>query len=305
MIRPNFLQKGDTISIVAPGRKISNADVIASVKIFESWGLHVVVAKNIFSDAHSYLAGSDAERLADFQTALDDKKVKAIVCARGGYGSTRIIDQIDFNSLQKNPKWVVGFSDITAFHLKLNVLGYESIHSTMPILFSKNESARSVESLRKVLFGEDDMITAAPHKSNKTGIAKGQIVGGNLSLLVDSIGTSSEPDTKGKIIVLEEISEYLYKIDRMMNQLKRANKLHQITGLVIGHFSDIHDTELNFGETVEQIILSAVKEYSFPVAFNFPIGHDEPNLAWRSGGMATVTVAENKSTLIFDKQLNA
>ena len=301
MIRPDFLREGDIISIVAPGRKINREEVAASVKIFESWGLHVRVAKNIFNNSHSYLAGTDAERLSDFQTALDDVNVKAIVCARGGYGSVRLIEQLNFDPLRKNPKWIVGFSDITAFHLKLNVLGYESVHSTMPVLFSKKESTHSVESLRKVLFGVDEILSTNYNKSNRTGLVTGQVVGGNLSLLVSSLATPSEPITKGKIIVIEEVSEYLYKIDRMMNQLKQANKFNDVAGLVVGHFTDVLDTEISFGETVEQIILKAVAGYNFPIAFGFPVGHDEPNLAWRNGGEATLHVTENQSALIFNR----
>lgn len=299
MIRPDFLREGDTISIVAPGRKINELDVTVAIKIFESWGLRVSVAKNIFNNSHSYLAGTDAERLEDFQTALDDVNVKAIVCARGGYGSVRIIEQLTFAPLKRNPKWIVGFSDITAFHLKLNVLGYESIHSTMPVLFSKKESTHSVESLRKILFGTDEVLSAPYRNVNRAGVGSGEVVGGNLSLLASSLATPSEPVTKGKIIVIEEISEYLYKIDRMMNQLKQAKKFDQVAGLIVGHFTDILDTEISFGETVEQIILRAVSEYNFPVAFDFPIGHDEPNLAWRSGGQATLRVNEIQSTLNF------
>ena len=301
MIRPDFLKKGDTIAIVAPGRKINNTDLAASVKIFESWGLNVLVGKNIFNKSHSYLSAVDPERLSDVQDALENITVKAIVCARGGYGSTRIIDQVNFDSLRKNPKWIVGFSDITVFHLKLNVLGFESMHSTMPILFSKSESINSIESLRKVLFGSDEILSGPYKDINKLGVAQGEVIGGNLSLFNDALATSSDPVTKGKILLLEEVGEYLYKIDRMINQLKRANKLRHIAGLVIGHFTDVLDTEVTFGETFEEIISGVIKEYDFPVAFGFPFGHDEPNLAWRSGGEAILNVTKDQSTLTFQR----
>jgi muramoyltetrapeptide carboxypeptidase len=248
---------------------------------------------------HSYLSGVDDERLMDMQTMLDDNAVRAIICARGGYGTTRILDQLDFSSFLKKPKWVCGFSDITALHLKLQSIGVQSIHSTMPVLFPKLESAESVESLRRVLFAETVSLTANPHSKNIIGEAKGNLIGGNLSLIVDSLGTSTEIDTKNKILVIEEVDEYLYRVDRMMVQLKRANKLQHLSGLVVGHLSEMKDTELSFGESIEEIILSHVRKFDYPVGFNFPIGHVNPNLSWVQGKLAKLMVTPKKSILDF------
>ncbi|HYG17702.1 MAG TPA: LD-carboxypeptidase [Ohtaekwangia sp.] len=298
MIRPNFLVPGDKIGITAPGRKVSPADVEIAMAQFESWGLHPVTSRHLFSTGHSYLAGTDAQRLHDFQTMLDDDSVRAVICARGGYGSTRIIDQLDFTAFQKNPKWIAGFSDITAVLLKLSTLGFQGLHSTMPILFSKPDAAPSVLSLKDALSGHFHPLYAAPHPCNHRGKASGQLVGGNLSLVADAIGTPGEPDMQGKILVIEEIEEYRYKIDRMIVHLKRAGKLRGLAGLVVGHMTDILDTELSFGESVEEVIRSHTRAFDFPVGFGFPTGHANPNIAWPHGALAELNVAEDRSTLL-------
>lgn len=299
MIRPPFLHAGDKIGIVAPGRKVSAADVDPAVELFTSWPLEVVLAKNLFSTDHSYLAGTDDQRLADLQAMLDDPSIKTIVCARGGYGSSRFLDRLDFTGFQKDPKWIAGFSDVTAIHLKLFRLGYQSIHATMPILFTKTGSIESVISLKKMLLGEQPVLQAGASPFNRPGGSEGKVVGGNLSLVVDALGTPTEPDTNGAILVIEEIEEYLYKIDRMMIHLKRAGKLKNLAGLVVGHMTNILDSELRFGETVEEIIQHHTKEYNFPIAFRFPTGHENPNLAWISGGRAQLKVTTEMSRLTF------
>jgi muramoyltetrapeptide carboxypeptidase len=297
--RPDNLKPGDKVGVVAPARKINPADVTFASKILASWGVEILIAKNIFSAQHSYLSGNDGERLQDLQLMIDDPDIRAIICARGGYGSTRILDSLDFSSLQKNPKWIIGFSDITALHLKLVKHGVASIHGTMPILFSKEDASTSIESLRELLMDGVCKIQAASTDQNKTGTAKGLVIGGNLSLIVDSLGTATAPDTDGKILFVEEIDEYLYKIDRMMTQLKRAGKLNNLSGLIVGHMTDIKDTELSFGQTVEDIILDAVKDHSYPVAFGFPSGHEHPNYAWIHGGQATLSVNDAGTFLTF------
>jgi muramoyltetrapeptide carboxypeptidase len=229
---------------------------------------------------------------------IDDPEISAIICARGGYGTTRILDKLDFRPLLQNPKWIVGFSDITALHLKLHSLGIESIHSTMPILFSQNAAEPSVTSLREILFGSTPSIKAPGTADNKYGSATGEVIGGNLSLIVDSLLTPGEADFTGKILIVEEIDEYIYKIDRAFTHLLRAGKLSQLKGLVVGYFSDIKDTTPSFGETVEQIITEKVGRYNYPVGFNFPIGHENPNLAWRHGSIMTLVVDANGSNLI-------
>jgi muramoyltetrapeptide carboxypeptidase len=299
MITPPLLRAGNTVAITAPGRKVSKADMDIAIKTFQSWGLDVKLADNLFSNDHSYLAGTDPQRLDDLQSLINDANVHAIICARGGYGSTRIVDQVDFSPLVETPKFIVGFSDITAIHLKLYSLGIQSIHATMPILFSKDTSRPSIESLKRILMEKPDRIQSPSTKYSIDGRGRGEVIGGNLSLINDALGTSSEPDTNGKILVIEEIDEYRYKIDRMLTQLKRAGKLENLAGLVVGHMTDIKDSELSFGETVEEIILNHTRQYNYPVAFGFPTGHENPNLAWLHGGMAELNVHNGEGTLSF------
>lgn len=274
-----------------------------AIKTFESWGLNVVLAKNLFSNDHSYLAGTDQQRLSDIQFLIDNPDVHAIICARGGYGSTRIVDQIDFSSLQKKPKYIIGFSDITAIHLKIYSLGIQSIHATMPILFPKEASILSIASLQRILFNKPDIIQVPFNKYSINGSGSGEVIGGNLSLIVDALGTSSEPDTTGKILVIEEIDEYRYKLDRMLTQLKRAGKLNALAGIIVGHMTDIKDSELSFGETVEEIILNHTSGYNYPVAFQFPTGHENPNLAWLHGGAGTLEVRNGAATLSYQNKM--
>lgn len=283
MIKPGRLRPGDTISVVAPARKVDKGQIEAAMQIFESWGLRVVTGDNLFSSSHSYLSGSDEERLSDLQKAINDPDVKAIISARGGYGSGRIIDKLDFSAIKQHPKWVIGFSDITAVHLRLLREGLMSVHGTMPILFSKPESKDSIESLRQLLLDERSSVSFNVTPHNRIGKSTGRLVGGNLSLIVDSMGTATEPDTEGNILVIEEIDEYYYRVDRMLNHLKRAGKLEKLSGLIIGHMTDIKESELPFNESIEQIVLRVVKDYNYPVAFNFPSGHENPNLAWIHG----------------------
>jgi muramoyltetrapeptide carboxypeptidase len=299
MIKPQPLTPNDTIGIIAPGRKIGKDSIIHSENLIRSLGFEVQLGNNLFRESHSYLSGSDDERLSDLQSMLDEPSIKAILCARGGYGTTRILDHLDFTSLLKNPKWICGFSDVTALHLKLQSLGVQSIHGTMPILFAKPESKSSIESLLKILKGNPQPIEASHQINNRLGKSSGMLVGGNLSLLVDSLGTSTEVDTSGKILIIEEVDEPLYKIDRMLVQLKRANKLKFLAGLVVGYMTDIKDTDLSFGESVYEIILNHTKEFEYPIGFNFPIGHENPNLAWVSGGKGTLLVSSEKSILTF------
>jgi muramoyltetrapeptide carboxypeptidase len=298
MVRPPSLKAGDKVGITAPGRKISIEEVKTAVNIMQSWKVEVVHSPKLFSNAHGYLAGTDAERLNDLQQFVDHPEIKAIICARGGYGTTRILDKIDFSSLLKNPKWIVGFSDVTAMHLRLAKLGINSVHGTMPILFGHPDSRPSVESLWSTLKGNQPQISAPPdNNNNKHGQATGQVIGGNLSLIADAIGTPTDPDTEGKILVLEEIDEYTYKIDRMLMHLKRSGKLDRLAGLVIGHMTDIKEPELPFGQSIKEIVLEKISSHQFPVAFNFPIGHENPNLAWVHGALMTLSVTENGSQL--------
>jgi muramoyltetrapeptide carboxypeptidase len=232
-----------------------------------------------------------------------DGNVRAVLCARGGYGITRILDRIDFSLFSQDPKWIIGFSDITALHLKLYQLGIESIHASMTSHFRKSEYFDSVNSLKNLLFGKQNAIEAQSNKMNRLGSGSGVVIGGNLSLLADALGTSTSPDTRNAILVVEEIGEYKYKTDRMFTQLKRSGKLDQLSALIIGHMTDIRDADPGFGESIEEIVMDKVKEYSYPVAFNFPMGHEAPNIGWRHGAQATLSVDAAGSALHFGPSL--
>ena len=294
---PPPLKPGSRVALVALSRKTSEEHLLNAQHVLTAWGLTVVPSKNLLSPSHAYLAGTDEERLADLQTALDDPSVDAILCARGGYGSGRIIDRANYTALQQHPKWIVGFSDVTALQLKLLSLGIASIHATMPVLFGNPASVPSIESLRNALFGKPDVITSAASLNNKPGHAEGELVGGNLSLLTDSMGTASELDTDGKILLIEEIGELVYRVDRMVNQLKRAGKLANLAGLVIGYMTDIKEDSLAFDETPEQIILNHTREYNYPIAFRFPSGHENPNMAWVQGGRVLLDVTDGQAVV--------
>ncbi len=293
-IIPSYLQKGDTVAIVASARKISLEELQPAIDIINSWGLKVVLPKNVFCIDNQF-AGTDDERAADMQWALDEENVKAVICARGGYGTVRIIDKLDFTNFIKHPKWIVGYSDITTLHQHINQnFSIASLHATMPINFPKNEE--STESLRKALFGETLTYTVPSHVLNRTGEASGELIGGNLSLIYALCGSKSDIDTKGKILFIEDLDEYLYHIDRMMMNLKRSGKLQYLTGLIVGSMSDMKDNTVPFGKTAEEIILDAVKEYNFPVCFDFPAGHIDRNLAIYFNKNTTLSI--NKSITI-------
>ncbi len=297
MVEPKFLKAGDTVAIVAPGRKIEAEHIEFARHLLQSWGLHVVVAKNFFNESHSYLAGSDDERWEDLQLVLNDPNVNGIICARGGYGTSRIIDRLDFSKFLLNPKWVAGFSDITSLHLQLLKLGVKSIHATMPILFSKADAKQSIDSLKATLFKGQSSIEAPYSSFNRRGNAAGILTGGNLSLITDSLGTPTEPDLNNKILIIEEVDEYRYKMDRMLTQLRRAGKLSVLSGLVVGHLTSMHETDPNFAKHLEDIVLYSVRDYNYPVAFGFPVGHENPNLAWINGASITLEVTESGSVL--------
>jgi muramoyltetrapeptide carboxypeptidase len=294
---PPPLKPGSRVALVALSRKTSEEHLLNAQRVLTAWGLTVVLSKNLLSSSHAYLAGTDEERLADLQTALDDPSIDAILCARGGYGSGRIIDRANYTALQQHPKWIVGFSDVTALQLKLLSLGIASIHATMPVLFGNPASVPSIESLRNALFGKPDIIASPASPYNKPGHAEGVLVGGNLSLLVDSMGTTSALDTDGKILMIEEVGELVYRVDRMVNQLKRAGKLANLAGLVIGYMTDIKEDSLAFEETPEQIILNHTREYNYPIAFRFPSGHENPNMAWVQGGRVLLDVTDEQAVV--------
>ncbi|MEO1051366.1 MAG: LD-carboxypeptidase [Bacteroidota bacterium] len=296
-MKPAYLQAGDEVAIVAPARKIDQKSLDTAQEVLRSWGLKVVLGSNVYSE-YGYFAGTDEERLSDLQEALDSPRIKAIFCARGGYGMTRIVDRISFDEFMISPKWVVGFSDITALHLKLARLEVESIHGVMPLFFNPNADP-ATDSLRSVLFGTEAAIEYPRGKFDRCGKASGQLVGGNLSLIVDSLGTSNEIETEGRILYVEEIDEYLYKVDRMLVQLKRSGKLRRASAVIVGHMSYIKDTQLPFGKSVEEIFLEHTEEYGYPVAFDFPFGHEKRNLAIPNLRQAEFEVGNDKSVLRF------
>lgn len=295
MTQPSYLKKGDKIAIIASARKISLEEIKSAIAIFEKWGLEVVLGKNLFKSDNQF-SGTDDERAEDLQTMLDDESVKAIISARGGYGTIRIIDKIDCTKFQLHPKWIIGYSDITVLHSHIHTLGIETLHATMPINFTLNTAA--TESLRKALFGEQLKYETETHHLNRKGICEGELVGGNLSLIYALTGSVSDIDTHGKILFIEDLDEYLYHIDRMMMNLKRSGKLSHLAGLVVGGLTDMKDNAIPFGKTAEEIILDAVKEYNYPVCFNFPAGHVDENMAIFLG-KRTLLKIENKTILSF------
>jgi len=280
MIKPQNIINGNTIGVVSTARKISLKEINPAIEILESWGLKVVVGNTIGMEDNQY-AGTDEQRLEDLQWMLDDPDIHAIVCARGGYGTVRIIDKINFDSFVKKPKWICGFSDVTVLHSHINKnFHIETIHSAMLVNFPKDKTENiATETLRKALFGEPLAYTVPNHALNRKGVANGEIIGGNLSLIYGLTGSVSDIDTYGKILFIEDLDEYLYHIDRMMMNLKRSGKLSNIKGLIVGGMTEMKDNAIPFGKNAEEIILDAVKEYAYPVCFDFPAGHLHANSA--------------------------
>ena len=298
MITPNTLKKGDTIGIVSTARKISKEELDPALALLDSWGLKAVLGKTIGAEENQF-AGSDDLRATDFQQMLDDPKIKAIWCARGGYGTVRIIDKLDFSVFKKNPKWIVGYSDVTVLHSHIHNLGVETLHGQM-CLEIENKTTETAESIRKVLFGEDYNIEIENTNSHDSlRILKGELIGGNLSVLYSLCGSASEMDTNGKILFIEDLDEMLYHIDRMMMNLKRSDYLKNLKALIIGGMTEMKDNKVYFGKTAEEIILGLVKEYGYPVILNFPAGHIKDNRALILGRKVELKISENKITLNF------
>ncbi|MFA5555540.1 MAG: LD-carboxypeptidase [Flavobacteriaceae bacterium] len=268
---PPYLKKGDTVALVCTARKFTPEEAQPAVELLKSWGLNVRLGKTIGLD-NFQLGGSDAERVEDFQMMLNDDSVKAIWCARGGYGTVRIIDKIDFSHFLQNPKWIMGFSDVTVLHSHIHNLGVATLHSIMSFSVPKAET-KAKESLRKALFGTKISYEIPLSSYNKKGEAKGVLVGGNLSILYSLLGSKSSISTKDKILYLEDLDEYLYHIDRMMMSLKRNGYFDNVKGIIVGGMTDMHDNQIPFGMTANEIILDVTKEYDIPICFDFPAGH--------------------------------
>lgn len=295
---PPYLQKGDTIAILATARKNIDDNLKPAIDLLHSWGLEVVIGKTIGLDDNQ-LAGTDAQRAEDFQHQLDNPNIKAIWCVKGGYGTVRIIDLIDFTKFKQNPKWIVGFSDATVIHSYLNKLNIASIHGAMPITVER-AIPETIESLRKALFGESLEYTLPFDSANKLGNAKGEIVGGNLSILYSLMGSNAQIDCKGKILFIEDIDEYLYHIDRMMMSLKRCGCFDDLSGLIVGGMTKMRDNDIPWGKNANQIIADVTKEYSFPIVYNFPAGHFHDNRALIFGKQVSLELNKETSKLTFE-----
>jgi muramoyltetrapeptide carboxypeptidase len=296
MLQPKYLKKGDTILIIGTARARAKELIEPAISILKSWGLKVELGKNLFKKHHQF-AGTDAQRIHDLQWAIDHKTAKAVLIAGGGYGTLRIIDSIDTKNIKKFPKWFIGYSDTTVLQARLAKLGLACIHGTMAFQFPKNNEA--TESIRSILFGENYSYQAPKNKLNRIGEVSGEIVGGNLSLIYALSGSVDDLNTKNKILFIEDLDEQLYHIDRMMLQLKRSGKLKNLKGLIVGGMSDMKDNAIPFGKTANEIVLDAVKEYTYPVCFDFPAGHIDKNLALVFGKKVKLTVTKNKTQLIY------
>ena len=275
-ILPNNLKKGDKISLISTARKIDVEKLAYTKEVLNKWGLTVIEGKNLRAENNQF-CGTDTQRTSDLQDAINDNSIKAIICFRGGYGTVRILESVDFSNLIKNPKWICGYSDVTALHNYLNSkCNIATMHSTMPVNFETN-TKESLETFRKALFGEKYAIITEAHPLNREGGVSGKIIGGNLSMLYSLSGTKYDIDTRGKILFIEDLDEYLYHIDRMMWNLKLSGKLNNLAGLVVGGMTEMSDNDIPFGKQAVQIIKEAVEEYNYPICFNFPCGHIDDN----------------------------
>jgi muramoyltetrapeptide carboxypeptidase len=295
---PDYLKEGDTIGVICPSGYMPFENMEICLQVLEQWGFKVQKGKTLGTH-FNYFSGTDEERLADLQYMLDDTTIKAILCARGGYGLSRIIDKVNFETFTTKPKWVIGFSDITILHSHIfSNYNIASLHSPMAAAFNDGGSETEyVQSLLKAITGNPFSYYCEPYKLNKQGKATGELVGGNLCLLAHLVGSNSSINTKGKILFIEDIGEYLYNIDRLMLQLQRAGMLDELAGLIVGSFTDMKDTTIPFGASVYDIIYDKVKDYLYPVCFNFPVGHTAENYALKHGISHILEVTENAVTL--------
>ena len=302
LIQPPYLKTGDTVAIVAPSGilKERTGEVEQAVALLNSWGLQVVIGKHVFNKAYHF-AGTDEERSEDFQNALDDPSISAIWCARGGYGTVRILDRLNFSKFKKNPKWLIGYSDITALHNQMDIEGFESIHAMMCTSLSDDisEIQETVSTFKDAIFGGSLYYTLKGSENNRVGQVTAPLVGGNLTMLHTMLGSKTSIDLSGKILFIEEIGEYAYHIDRMLQSLKRAGYFNHCKGVIVGDITKVRKNTTPWGTSVEQLILDALSEYKFPIAFNMPAGHEKDNRAMILGRTIDLVVEKNKSTIVF------
>ncbi len=299
MIRvPPYLKQGDTIGIICPSGFMQAEKIKTSIEQLKEWGFQVVLGKTIGNQYH-YFSGTDEQRLSDIQFMLDSPKIKAILFGRGGYGLSRIIDQINFDNFNDNPKWLIGFSDITVLHAHINQqLRIATIHAPMSAAFNDDGYKNAyVQSLKKVIKGESYTYTSNAHLYNKIGITKGELIGGNLSIIAHLIGSTSSYSDKGKLLFIEDVGEYLYNIDRLIIQLKRSGFLQQTAGIIIGGFTDLKDTTIPFGTDIYNIINYHIKELNCPICYDFPVGHQTNNYALKVGMIHELNVTLNGAYL--------
>ncbi len=302
-IQPPYLKAGDTVAIVAPSGILKNREreVEQAIDLLKSWGLHSVVGAHVFSKANHF-AGTDDERCEDLQKAMDDPKISAIWCARGGYGTVRLLDKLDYSKFKEHPKWLIGYSDITALHNQLHNQGFQSLHALMCVSLTKDltEVQSSVDTFKAALFGKPKDYTLESSSYNRVGEAKGELVGGNLTMLHTMLGSNESIDTSGKILFIEEIGEYKYHIDRMLQSMKRAGYFDNLKGLIVGDMSKLRKNTTLWGTSVEQLILDALSAYDFPIAFNMPAGHEKDNCALILGKTIELKVTKVESLISFN-----
>ena len=304
LIQPPYLKAGDTVAIVAPSGilKNRNDEVQQAIDLLQSWGLNVLVGKHVFSKS-DHFAGTDDERCEDFQKALDDPSISAIWCARGGYGTVRILDKLDYTKFKTHPKWIIGYSDITALHNQVHNEGYQSIHALMCVSLTKdlNDIKDTVATFKSTIFGNPVNYNLEGSDYNRVGSSSAPLVGGNLTMLHTMLGSPTSIDMTGKILFIEEIGEYKYHIDRMLQSLKRAGYFENCKGVIVGDMTKLRKNTTLWGTSVEQLIIDALADYDFPIAFNMPAGHEKDNRAMVLGKVVELKVDKNKSMLIFKK----
>jgi muramoyltetrapeptide carboxypeptidase len=296
---PPYLRPGDSIGIVCPAGYMPLERAQTCIDTLQQWGYRVKTGTTLGGTSGNYFAGTDDERLADLQQMLDDPQLRAILCGRGGYGLSRIIDRIDFSHYRRHPKWIIGYSDITLLHAHIETnFNIATLHAPMAAAFNDGGAEGPyIRSLREALEGASLDYACGPHPFNRQGEITAPLTGGNLALLSHLTGTPSAPSTAGKILFLEDVGEYLYNLDRMLRQLKRSSRLNDLAALIVGSFTEVKDTMRPFGATAEEIIRDGISEYGYPVCFGFPVGHGGENVALRAGVEHRLTITPAGASL--------